>query len=170
VSRAYDNDERPSWRDIDKKRERSSHTKEERGPKKDAPVDRWNIGRRKEALDRLFMGEKGTVEHEKLHNRVHKSYGAPGFLKAVQTYLEKYGPPDDISTLLLMLDCKDTDTIFLTMDKLKAIHATASAREKEDIRRKLSMMALTDKSLDVRERAEEIIEEIKSVPPQGSKT
>jgi len=162
MSKAYDDGERPSWRDIDKKREGSSHTRQDKKEKKEAPKDRWNEGRYKKALDKLFQGDKGTLEHEKLHNKIHKMYGAPGFVRAAQAYIEKFGPPDDPSTLILLLDSKDTDIMFLTMKKLQLIHKEASPREKEDIRRKLSIISMTDRSADIKEKAVETIEEIET--------
>ena len=82
----YD-DERPSWREIDKRRDRSSHVREEKQERKTQAGDRWNTGRHKEALEKLFKGEKGTLEHEKLYNKIHKSYGTSTFLPAIQKYV-----------------------------------------------------------------------------------
>lgn len=163
MSREYDDDERPSWRDIDKKRERSSHVGGEKKERKEPAADRWNAGRRKEALEKLFMGEKGTLEHEKLYKKIHKSYGAPTFPEAVRNYVQKYGPPDDVSTLLLGLDTKNVPLMLLFMEKLEQIYAKASGREKDDIRRKLSILSLTDRSPEIKERASEIAEQIKSL-------
>lgn len=158
----YD-DERPSWREIDKRRDRSSHVKKEEKRERDtAPANRWNTGRHKKALEKLFLGEKGTLEHEKLYNKIHKSYGSSTFLPTVQKYVEMYGAPDDTSTLILLLDTKDVPIMMLTMERLREVHKGASPREKEDIRRKLSILALTDRSADVKGRASEIIEELKS--------
>jgi hypothetical protein len=90
----YDDDERPSWREIDKRRDGSSHTSGDRREKekKKPEADRWNTGRRKKALEKLFMGDKGTIEHEKLYKKIHTSYGAPRFVDNVRKYVEKYGP------------------------------------------------------------------------------
>lgn len=165
MSDEYDNDDRPSWREIDKRREKSSHVRDEKQQREGRPgADRWNTGRHKEALERLFKGDKGTIEHEKLYNKIHKAYGTSTFLPAIQKYIGKFGPPDDTSTLLLALDAKDTEIMLLVMEKLRHIYGTVSAREKEDIRRKLSILALTDKSLDIREKASEIGEDLKSSP------
>jgi len=159
----YDDDERPSWREIDKRRDRSSHVKKDEKQQRDAgPANRWNTARHKQALEKLFMGEKGTLEHEKLYNKIHKSYGSSTFLPTVQKYVEMYGAPDDASTLILLLDTKDVPIMMLTMEKLREVHKGASPREKEDIRRKLSILALTDRSGDVKEKASEMVEELKS--------
>ena len=160
----YDDDERPSWREIDKRRDRSSHVSQEKqGPNKPG-ADRWNTGRHKKALERIFLGDKGTLEHEKLYKKIHKSYGSPSFPENVRKYAEKYGPPDDVSTLLLVLDAKNGSLMLLAMEKMQEVYAKASPREKEDIRRKLSIVALTDRSPDIKERAAEILGELKSQP------
>jgi hypothetical protein len=164
MSREYDDDERPSWREIDGRRDKSSHVGGEKQKRKEPATDRWNVGRRKEALMRLFMGEKGTLEHEKLHKKIHESYGAPTFPETFRKYVQKYGPPDDVSTLLLGLDTKDAPLMLLLMEKLEQIYAKTSDREKEDIRRKLSILSLTDKSTEIKERASEIAEQIKPRP------
>lgn len=154
-------DERPDWREIDRKKDRSKfYGKEDRVEKKERPKNRWQAGRVKEALDRLFMGEKGTVEHEKLYNRIHGSYGSERFLPAVQKYIGKYGLPDDISTLLLIIDTKDQDIIFKVLARLKELHPTLPARGKEDAKRKLSILAMTDKSKETKEKAREILDQL----------
>ena len=159
----YDDDERPSWREIDKRRDRSSHVGgQEKKEKKDPLQDRWKAGRQKEALDRLFLGEKGTPEHDKLYNNIHKLYGTDRFLVAVQRYIDRFGPPDDVSTLLLLLDSKEVAIILLAIDKLRDIYPKVTQREREDTRRKLSIVALTAKSGDIKERASELADELKT--------
>jgi len=164
MSKEYDDDERPSWRDIDKKRDRSSHVSGEKQERKEPAADRWNTGRHKKALEKLFMGDKGTLEHEKLYKKIHKSYGAPAFPESVRKYVEKYGPPDDVSTLLLCLDTRDVPLMLLIMEKLAQVSTKVSTREKEDIRRKLSILSLTDRSPEIKERASEIADTIKPHP------
>jgi hypothetical protein len=158
----YD-DEKPDWRELDRRRDRSrQYGRQEKEVKKELPKDRWNVARRKEALDRLFMGEKGTVEHDKLFNKIHKSYGSASFLANVKKYIEKYGTPDDISTLLLILDTKERDIIFRSLDKVGEIFKSLSTRQKEDAKRKLSLLRMTDRSLEVREKAEEVSQTIEN--------
>jgi hypothetical protein len=162
MSKEYDNDERPSWRDIDKKRERSSHVSRDRQEKTRPGADRWDTGRYKKALEKLFLGDKGTIEHGQLYNKMHKSYGSPAFLRAAQEYIAKYGPPDDTSTLLLLLDAKNQEIIIMAIDKLQKVFDGVSPREKDDIRRKLSIVSLTDKSVVVREIAADVADALKS--------
>ncbi len=162
----YDDDERPSWRDIDKRRDRSSHVRQEKKERTGGArpgAGRYEQGRYKEALEKLFQGKKGTLEYQKLYNKIHKSYGSSTFLGTVQKFAETYGLPDDVSTLLLILDTKDADIMLRTIDKLKEVAPGTGSREKEDIRRKLSIIGMTDKSSDVKERAREVAEELKNM-------
>jgi hypothetical protein len=155
-----DDDERPNWREIDRKRDRSRHSgRRDEGFKADDHADRWQSGRVKEALDRLFKGEKGTVEHDKLLNKVNAVYGTDRFPPAVKRYTDKYGLPDDVRTLILFLDSRDAAVCLGVIEKLKSMSGALAARQKDDVRRKLSIVALTDRSQEVRDAAQDVLEE-----------
>jgi hypothetical protein len=157
----YD-DEKPDWREIDRKKDRSKPfgRQEEKGPSRDKPKDRYKTGKWEKALDKLFMGKKGTIEHEKLYNKIHKTYGTKKFSAIVTSYVEEYGLPDDVSTLLLIIDTKDQDIILPVFEKLKEIYGSLLPRQKEDVKRKLSIIKLTDKSTEVKEKAAEVLEKL----------
>jgi len=149
------NDDKPSWRDIDRRKDKSRHYgRQEKTAKREGPKNRWQEGRVREALDRLFMGNKGTPEHDKLYKKLHSTYGTESFLPTVTKYLTKYGLPDDTGTLILILDTKEEEIVYSVFEKFKEMYTTLSSRHKEDVRRKLSIMSLTDKSPAIRERAE----------------
>jgi hypothetical protein len=160
----YD-DDRPDWREIDRKRDRSGHggggSKEE---KKERPTDRWKAGRQKEALDRLFMGKRGTVEHDKAFRKLNNSYGLVSFAKIAKAYFEEYGAPDDAPTLILVLDSKDNEIIDKVFEKFRTVYLRLSDRHKDDVVRKLSIMALSDRSREVRIKADELMNELKGLP------
>ncbi len=158
----YD-DERPDWRELDRRRDRSTfYGRQEKGAgkKKEAPKDRWQQGRVKDALDRLFKGEKGTPEHDKLYARLHNAYGSEAFAKQAEKYVAKYGLPDDAATLILFLDLKDIDICSATLDKLLIIFPDLKPRQKEDTRRKISIAAMGHRIKEVRIKASEIMEEL----------
>lgn len=156
----YD-DERPDWREIDRKKDRSRHYgTQEKGAKKEGPKNRYQAGRVKEALDRLFMGKKGTLEHDKAYSKLHSSYGSNRFLAAAQRYIAEYGLPDDAATLLLIIDTKDQEIIFNTFEKLKEIYPALLPRQKNDVRQKLSIVAMADKSKEIRKAAGELLKTI----------
>jgi hypothetical protein len=161
----YD-DDRPVWREIDRNKDKSGfygrQEKKERkeGGTKEGPRDRWQTGKVKEAIDRIFMGKKGTIEHDKLFKKVHQSYGMGTFLKHVMAYMEKYGLPEDTPTLLLLVDTKDQSISLDAIGKLQEIYPTLPQQQKDDALRKLSIVAMTGKSREVRLKAEEVMEEL----------
>ncbi len=158
----YD-DERPDWRELDRRRDRSTfYGRQEKGAgkKKEAPKDRWQQGRVKDALDRLFKGDKGTPEHDKLFARLHNAYGSEAFEKQAEKYMAKYGLPDDGPTLILFLDLKDADVCNATLDKLRELYASLPPRQKEDAKRKISIAAMAHRIKEVRVKAQEVIEEL----------
>lgn len=153
----YD-DERPSWREIDRRRDRSRHVRPETARSSmERPHDRWKSGRVKEALERLFKGEKGTLEHDRLYAKLHETYGTEKFLPTVKLYIQKYGLPDDASTLLLLLDAKDEGVLCQTLERIKQTFPELSEREREDIRRKIRILSVTVKSKEVKNQLREIL-------------
>ncbi len=159
----YDDDERPDWRELDRRRDRSTfYGRQEKGAgkKKEAPKDRWQQGRVKDALDRLFKGEKGTPEHDKLYARLHNAYGSDAFPKQAEKYVAKYGLPDDAATLILFLDLKDIDICNGTLDKLLTIYNDLQPRQKEDAKRKISIAAMGHRIKEVRVKAGEVLEQL----------
>jgi hypothetical protein len=159
----YDDDERPDWRELDRRRDRSTfYGRQEKGAgkKREAPKDRWQQGRVKDALSRLFKGEKGTPEHDKLFARLHNAYGSEAFAKQAERYMAKYGLPDDGPTLILFLDLKDADVCSATLDRLRELYASLPPRQKEDAKRKISIAAMAHKIKEVRIKAQEVMEEL----------
>jgi hypothetical protein len=160
---AYDDDEKPDWRELDRRRDKSTfYGRQEKGEgkKKEAPKDRWQQARVKDALDRIFKGDKGTPEHDKLYARLHNAYGSEAFPKQAEKYMAKYGLPDDAPTLILFLDLKDGDICNATLDKLYELYASFQPRQQEDVRRKISIASMGHKVKEVRTRAAEILEEL----------
>ena len=98
--------------------------------------------------------------HDKLYKKVHQSYGLGTFLKHVTNYIESYGLPEDAPTLLLILDTKDQATTLSTIGKLREIYPKLPQQQKDDTLRKLSIVAMSDKSKEVRLKAEEIMGEL----------
>lgn len=156
-------DDRPNWREIDRKKDKSRHYGRpyEKTEKKVNPnADRWITGKRKEALNRLLKGEKGTIEHDKLLSKIHSSYGTSSFLTHIKKYIEKYGLPDDVSTLLLIIDAGHIEYGVEAMEKLKNMSSTITSRERQDIKTKLNILKMTTKSKELKEKADEILEVI----------
>jgi hypothetical protein len=151
--------ERPSWRDRDRKRDRSSHV----GQGDFGTSSKWV---RKEILkgaEKLFQGggkKKVDPEQEKARNEIHKTVGTKKFDAAVKKYLKQYDVPDDWSTLLLLIDFKDSSTAMAAIEGLKALYPNQGLEEQRGFRSKLNIISMTTKDEDLRFCAEQIAMEI----------
>lgn len=151
------NGEKPNWRDIDRKRDRSRHSSRDRGE------DGGGAFRSKKAkeeylraADKLFSGKKGGDEVDRDADELHAVYGTPKFKAAVESYLERFGLPKDWRTLLLLLEYDDSKTVSDVLEAMRELYDERPLEEKEDFRRAVRLLAMTARDHDLRDAAEEI--------------
>ncbi len=161
----YDDErQRPSWREIDKMRDRSPHTRSRKDETEleKALKDRWMKERYLKEVEKLFAGKKGTKDHDKALARIHKSYGTNRFNKAVRDYVKEYGLPEDWSTLILLLDHRDDKIVCEAMQALKAIYPSKGPLEQQGFISKIKVLSMTAKSAKVQEEAMVLLEELRT--------
>ncbi len=164
---AYDDDrERPSWREIDRRRDRSRHTSRQREPL--SQVERalkspWLKHKYMEELEKLFSGKKASPEHQKLYQAIHKTYGSNKFHRTVEKYLQEYGLPEDWGTLILLLDHKKPEIVRKALEALKALYPQKGLLERQGFVSKVKILALTAKDELLRAEAENTLEEVRSL-------
>ncbi len=159
----YDDDfrEKPSWRDRDRRKDRSRHVGQG-----DFPAGQSSKWVRKQILreaDRLFQGnrnKKVDPEQEKAANEIHRSCGSKKFDASVRKYLKEYGMPDDWSTLMLLLDSKEPGTAVQAIQSLKELYPEQGLEEQQGFRSKLSIISMTTKDDELRHYAEEAAAEL----------
>ena len=159
----YDDDfrEKPSWRDRDKRKDRSRHVSQEDFGSQNSP--RWV---RKEILreaDRLFQPKKSkklNPVQEKALNEIHTTVGSKKFEPVVRKYLKEYGLPDDWSTLMLLLEFKESGTAMEALDSMKNLYPDQGLEEQKGFRSKLNIISMTTKDEDLRLCAEEMAAEL----------
>jgi len=156
-----DNDSKPEWREIDKKRDQSSHVSSD-------PADTAAKSARKEwaqkmylkEIDSLFKGKKATKEHAVALEEIHKRSGTKKFNTAVRKYVKEYGLPDDWSTLSLVLDYKDIKVVKSAIKALLEKIDDEPLSLKEGFKSKMNIIAMTAADDKLREAAEEALEEL----------
>jgi hypothetical protein len=139
--------ERPSWREIDKKRDGSTHTQQGRDPR-DQPKesqDRWQSAQaqkeRKGALEGLFK-DKGADD---LKKTVMQAADRAALQAALDAYIEKRGAfAADPELLEKALDARKDATVGLAVDAIAAGIAGFDAAAK-----KLLLLKLRGKSRTV---------------------
>jgi hypothetical protein len=150
--------ERLSWREIDRRRDRSPHAPKEppKEPKRSRRSEYVMKKYRKEA-DKLFMGKKGTKKHKKAQGDIDRYHGTDRFDEAVKSYLDQYGLPDDWRTLSLLLDYTDPEKVLETIHAMRPLYETRSPMEKQGFKSRLDILAMTSNHRDLRDAAEEIL-------------
>jgi hypothetical protein len=148
--------DKPSWRDRDRRKDRSGHVGQD-----DLGVgSKWV---RKEILrgaEKLFQGggkKKVDPEQEKARNEIHQAVGTKKFEPAVKRFLKQYGLPKDWGTLLLLLDGKDGDTAVSALESLKALYPDQGLEEQRGFRSKLNIISMTAKNEELKLCAEEVV-------------
>ncbi len=162
---AYDEErERPSWREIDKMRDRSPHTRRRRDETKAerALKNKWLKERYLKEVEKLFAGKKGTKEHDKALQKIHKAYGTSRFNKAVRDYVKEYGLPEDWGTLILLLDHKDTEIVCQALKALKGLYPSKGPVEQQGFMSKVRVLSRTSKSEKIQDEALAVLEELQA--------
>ena len=156
-----DEREKPSWRDIDRKRDRSRHvSRDEQSQSEKSLRSTWAKEQYLKEVDKLFQGKKGSKEHKAALNAIHNHYGTSKFASSVRKYLKKYGIPDDWSTLMLLLDYKDDEVLVQVIDALKDIAPERSRVERQGFKAKLEILAITASSSTIISLAEKVSREL----------
>jgi len=158
--RYHDEDERDqiSWREIDRRRDRSPHAPKEPPKERERPrKSDWLKKRYRKEVEKLFMGKKGTKKHQKALDDLDRLHGTDQFDEAVRSYLEEYGLPEDWSTLSLLLDYSDPEKVSEILRVMKNLYEERTPVEKQGFKAKLDILAMTANDSDLREVAEEIL-------------
>jgi hypothetical protein len=157
-----DERERPSWREIDRMRDRSRHvSRSERRPAKERSLrTAWAKQQHLKEAEKIFQGVRGSKEYKAALDAIHRSYGSAKFSSAVKKFLEAYGVPGEWGTLLLLLDYKNDEVLVEVIEKLKGLEPARSVVEKRGLKNKLEILASTAKSSRVTSVAEAALKEL----------
>lgn len=158
--RYHDEDERDqiSWREIDRRRDRSPHApKEPPRERERLRKSDWLKKKYRKEVEKLFMGKKGTKKHQKALDALDRLHGTDQFDEAVRNYLEEYGLPEDWSTLSLLLDYSDPEKVSEVLKLMRSLYEERTPMEKQGFKAKLDILAMTTNDSDLRDVAEEIL-------------
>ncbi len=152
-----DERERPSWREIDARRDRQSSRpapKERRLPKKQAEWVRKMALKQAEAL---FKGKRGRPEYQNALKELEAAHGKKKFLATAKKFLQEYGLPEEWGALNLLLDFPEPAVITEVLRTMAGQVASRSLVEQQGFKGRLQILALTNADATVRHEAEEII-------------
>jgi hypothetical protein len=151
-----DDRERPSWREIDQRRDGSRHRAKDltRVPKKQAEQVRKQVLAQAEAL---FKGKRAQPEYQTDLKKLEASHGSKKFPGLAKNFLKEYGLPEEWGALTRFLDYPEAAVV---VEVLRAMADQAEKRSRVELqgfKGKLQVMALTGAHADIRRVAEEIL-------------
>jgi len=139
--------ERPSWREIDQRRDGSRH-REKAAP----PVPKVQAELiRKQALaqaEALFKGKRRRPEYQTDLKK---------FPTLAKKFLEEYGLPEEWGALTRFLDYDDPTAVVSVLQAMAGQLEKRRRVERQGFKGRLQVLALTAPHLEIRRAAEEIL-------------
>jgi hypothetical protein len=152
-----DERERPSWREIDQRRDRAGGTRparQPRVPKKQAEKLRLQALAQAEAL---FKGKRAKPEYQTALRKLEEKHGTKQFAAYAKKFLEEYGLPEEWGALTRLLDYPDPEVIQEVLRTMAERLASRSRVEQQGFKGRLQVLALTSPYAEVRRCVEDIL-------------
>jgi hypothetical protein len=154
-----DDREKLSWREIDKRRDRTHHYSSEGKSFKERTLrSDWAKKQHLREAEKFFQGKKGTEAYKAAHAALHEKYGTGDFQVAMANFLQQFGLPDDWGTLLLILDVHEPKWVQEALMALKELYAKRSLIKQKGFKGKVKVLAMTTKDKNIRQECEKILE------------
>jgi len=150
--------ERPSWREIDQRRDGSRH----RGPAAPKVPKKQAESVRQQALaqaEALFKGKRARPEYQTDLKKLEASHGGKKFPALAKKFMEEYGLPEEWGALIRFLDYPDPGVVAEVLRAMAAQTEKRSRVEKQGFKGRLQVLALTSPYPKIRGLAEEILAE-----------
>jgi hypothetical protein len=144
--RGWNDDDRPSWRELDRRRDASRHRRDEKpafeGSKKQ------QAGARLAALrqaDKAFAKKKDPAQFE-AEQELERARNSPGFAEVAQRFFDTYGLTDDWHVRLLLAQAPVSAVALPALEALAEQAAELGTAEKRAIASQLRMLVMTGKA------------------------
>ena len=151
-----DERERPSWREIDQRRDGSRHRGKAPPPVPKAQVESI----RQQALaqaEALFKGKRARPEYRTDLKKLEAGHGSKKFPALAKKFLEEYGLPEEWGALIRLLDYDDSAAGVKVLLAMAGQASMRSRVEMQGFKGRLQVLALTSPHPEVRRVAEEIL-------------
>jgi hypothetical protein len=144
--RSWSDDDRPSWRELDKRRDASRHRREEKpafeGTKKQKAYARTRV---LSQAKKLFVIKK-SPEQIQAEEELARAKGTETFNGLAKAYLEKFGVPKDWHVQLLLTEASASEIAVPAIEALTEAAANLEIGEQRNIVSKLKVLAMTGKT------------------------
>jgi len=154
-----DERERPSWREIDQRRDGSRH----RGPASPPVPKAQAESVRQQALaqaEALFKGKRARPEYRTDLKKLEAAHGSKKFPALAKKFLEEYGLPEEWGALTRLLDYDDPTAAVAVLQAMAGQVESRTRVEKQGFKGRLQVLTLTSPHPEIRRVAEDILAEI----------
>ena len=148
--------ERPSWREIDQRRDRPGRS----APRQPRPSPKQAERVRQRALrqaEALFQGHRGRPEYQAALKELERAHGTKKFPAVARQFLAAYGLPEDWGPLTWLLDYPESAVVVEGLQRLAGQVGERSRVERQGFEGRLRVLALTSRDEEVRRQAEELL-------------
>ncbi len=149
--------ERPSWREIDQRRDRGTGARPAKEPRK-TKTQRESL--RQQALaqaEALFKGKRALPEYQAALKVLEAHHGTKKFAATARKFLEKYGLPEEWGALHRLLDYPDPEVALEVIQTLAKQAQSRTRVEQQGFKGRLQILALTSPYGELRRTAEQIL-------------
>ena len=153
-----DERERPSWREIDQRRDGSSHRAKAPPPAPKAQAESI----RQQALaqaEALFKGKRSRPEYQADLNKLEAGHGTKKFPALAKAFLEEYGLPEEWGALTRFLDYDDPTGVVAVLQAMAGQVERRTRVEIQGFKGRLQVLTLTSPHPEIRRAAEDILAE-----------
>jgi hypothetical protein len=148
--------ERPSWREIDQRRDRPSR----QAPRRPRPSKKQAERLRQLALrqaEALFQGKRGRPEYQAALKGLEQAHGTKKFAGVARKFLAEYGLPEEWGSLNLLLDYPESAVVLEVLKGMAAQVEERSRVERQGFEGRVRVLALTSRDEEVRQQAEALL-------------
>jgi hypothetical protein len=149
--------ERPSWREIDQRRDRGTGARPAKEPRK---TKTQKESSRKQALaqaEALFKGKRALPGYQTALKALETHHGTKKFAATAKKFLEEYGLPEEWGALHRLLDYPDQEVALEVIQTLAKQAQSRTRVEQQGFKGRLQILALTSPYGEVRRTAEQIL-------------
>jgi len=146
MSRDDERGERPkrSWREIDARRNRSTHVREPQRPRGEAAQARAREASSsylKDIEKQLFGKQKDDSEAERFAQALRAAHGTPELAAVCQAYQAAFGLPEDPKLLALFLDAREPALVGTALEAFEAARAAGRLSPTSGLRTQLRLLS-----------------------------
>jgi hypothetical protein len=146
-----------SWREIDQRKDRSSHVVRDTRPVHKKEKAEWLRKLALKEANKHFQGKQGTPAHDKAVATLQRNFGTHKFQTLAKQYLEEYGLPKHWTTQFLFLDYDDPEVAVELLHHMAAVFKERSLRDQQAFLSKLRTLKTIAEDGEVRDRAAEVL-------------